>query len=65
MTTYSVGIVQRVWEETTVVIEASSKEEAERLAMERVEAGSVEWRFLECDDDMAREVVSVTAYTGT
>lgn len=44
---YRVGLVQTVTEGATLYIEADSFDEAERLAFEQANAGTVEWQFLD------------------
>lgn len=48
---YRIGLTQTVYEECTVTVEAASREEAEKLALEMAEAGNVHWRFLDCCSD--------------
>lgn len=47
---YRIGMVQRVIEETTVEVEASNREEAERKALELAGDGHVSWDFLEAPE---------------
>ena len=59
---YAIGIIQRVYEETTIYVEADSPEGAEEKALACAADGRVsEWRFLECDADYPYDIVSVTA----
>src|SRR4051812_44286008 len=58
MPKYRLGLIQTVVEGATVFVEAGDPEEAERLAIEMVNAGNVEWRFLQAEED-GTGVVSV------
>lgn len=57
MTRYVVVMMQRVWEEATVYVDAAGESEAEEKARALTNAGKVEWSFLEADDSV--EVVTV------
>lgn len=50
---YRVGLIQTVVEESTLFIEAPSREEAERLAIAKANEGEVEWAFLEAPEPVA------------
>lgn len=56
---YRIGVVQRVYEETTIEIEADNPEQAEEKASAALNAGNAEWRFLECDNHCPYEFVSI------
>jgi uncharacterized protein with GYD domain len=56
---YRVGMVQQVWEECTVYIEADTPEQAEQKALDLALNGNVEWRFLEANE--TPEAVAVDA----
>lgn len=51
MPLYRIGLTQKVYEEATLQIEAATPYLAEKAALEKVYAGNVEWRFLECCED--------------
>lgn len=50
MATYRVGLMQQIWEECTVTIEADTPEKAEELAIKMVFDGDVEWQFCEANE---------------
>lgn len=50
MPTYRVGLMQQVWEECTVTIEADTPEKAEALAIKMALDGDVEWQFCEANE---------------
>lgn len=55
---FKIGLVQKVTEETTVVVDATDAETAEQMALSAANSGNVEWRFLEATDPI--EIVSVS-----
>lgn len=59
MPTFKVGLLQKVWEETTIQVDAATREEAEEKALE-VARDSFDglWNFLENVSD-APDVISV------
>jgi hypothetical protein len=58
---FKVGLVQSVTEGLTIYVEANSREEAEKLALEQANAGQGDWRFLDTEGEV--EVVSVDQET--
>ena len=63
MSKYRIGIVQQVWEEATIDIDADTQEEAETKAMEKIKEGGIEWRFLDVSADDGAEIVSCEVIT--
>ena len=59
MAKYRIGLIQTVYEETTVTVEADNPEAAERLALEQAYAGAVEWRFMQASEPIAVATVDV------
>ena len=57
MKRYRVWMTQRVTEEATVYVEADSREQAQRRAIELANHGQVAWDFLGAPDPV--EVVTV------
>lgn len=60
MPIYRVGLVQKVWEEADVYVDAPNKSVAEQRATELANEGGVKWSFLEAPELV--EVVSVEEY---
>jgi hypothetical protein len=61
MAKYRIGLVQTVTEETTVEVEAETRELAEIMAVGLANAGELEWSFLEAHDPI--EVVTADCAT--
>lgn len=55
---YRVGLSQQVYEEATIYVDASSMQEAEQIAVQKANAGEVDWQFLEANGDV--EVVTIS-----
>jgi hypothetical protein len=56
---YRVGIVQQVWEECTIYVDAKTPEEAETKALKIALHGDAKWQFLEANE--TPEAVAVEA----
>lgn len=60
---YRIGLTQQVFEEATIEVDAANSDEAEAKAHALADAGGIEWRFLETNQNTGVEIVSCDEIT--